>query len=243
MVIVDQRYVNASSVITLYESRAVLIFDLIYNTPHVIHHTHKQMVDVAVEGGGISENVYGSELCWGERLGLATEVGSGVVAVSLSLLDIAACSSIISTHISILIISSTLFKLQKSNALEVGLEWGTNWWKGDSGSDVKDVSSLAGEDVMVRFIPLTPSSSFKQVLSLLIRLSLSLTLQDIHELSGGDSGVFADVLWQDSVQVTANSRRDGVVSSEVCRHTYKFLVVVDYNFSLTHPILTELRVS
>ena len=57
--------------------------------------------------------------------------------------------------------------------------------------------------------------------------------------------MFTDVLWQDSVQVTVNSRRDGMVmvSSEVCRHTYKFLVVVDYNFSLTHPILTELRVS
>ena len=56
--------------------------------------------------------------------------------------------------------------------------------------------------------------------------------------------MFAVVSWQDSVQGLAVSRRDGMVSSEVCcRHTYKFLVVVDYNFFLTHPILTELRVS
>jgi len=73
--------------------------------------------------------------------------------------------------------------------------------------------------------------------------SLSLTLQDIHEVSGGDSSVFAVVSLQDSVQGLAVSRRDEVVSSEVCRHTYKFLVVVDYNFSLTHHTLTELRVS
>ena len=70
-------------------------------------------------------------------------------------MDIAACSFIISTHLLILIKSSTLFKLQKTAANEEG---GTNWWKGDSDSGVQDVSSLAGEDVMVRFIPLTPSS-------------------------------------------------------------------------------------
>lgn len=45
------------------------------------------MVDVAVEGGGISGDAYGVEGRWGEGLGLATEVGSGVIAVSLSLLE------------------------------------------------------------------------------------------------------------------------------------------------------------
>ena len=44
------------------------------------------MVDVADEGGGISGNPYGGEDRWGEGLGLTTEGGSGVVAVSLSLL-------------------------------------------------------------------------------------------------------------------------------------------------------------
>ena len=58
------------------------------------------------------------------------------------------CSPIIPTHISIVITSSTLFKLQKTAAKVKG---GTNWWKGDSGSDVQDVSGLAGcEDVVVR---------------------------------------------------------------------------------------------
>ena len=98
------------------------------------------------------------------------------------------------------------------------------------------------EDVVVRICSFDTLFIFQTSL-ITPHSSLSLTLQDIHELSGRDSGVFADVLWQDSVQVTVNSRRDGMVSSEVCRHTYKFLVVVDYNFSLTHPILTELRVS
>lgn len=37
----------------------------------------------------------------------------------------------------------------------------------------------------------------------------------IHESSGGNIGVYADVLWQDLVQVTAVSRHDEVVSSEV----------------------------
>ena len=55
--------------------------------------------------------------------------------------------------------------------------------------------------------------------------------------------MFAVVSCQASIQGLAVSRRDEVVSSEVCRHTYKFLVVVDYNFSLTHHTLTELRVS
>ena len=56
------------------------------------------MVDIVVEGGGISGGTYGVEGHWGEGLGLANEDGSGVVAVSLFLLD---CSlyTIISTHI------------------------------------------------------------------------------------------------------------------------------------------------
>ena len=47
-------------------------------------------------------------------------------------------------------------------------------------------------------------------------LRLSITLQDdfklIHESSGGNSGVFSGVLWQEGLAV---SRRDEVVSSEV----------------------------
>ena len=63
-----------------------VIFDLIYILFHY-YHTHKQMVDVAVEEGGISEgDAYGGKGHWGEGLGLAKEVGSGGVAVSLSLL-------------------------------------------------------------------------------------------------------------------------------------------------------------
>ena len=42
------------------------------------------MTGVAVEGGGISEDAYGVEGRWGDVLGSATEVGSGVVAVRLS---------------------------------------------------------------------------------------------------------------------------------------------------------------
>ena len=41
------------------------------------------MVDVAVEGGGISGGTNSGEGCWGEGLGLATEDGSGFVDVSL----------------------------------------------------------------------------------------------------------------------------------------------------------------
>jgi len=109
----------------------------------------------------------------------------------------------------------------------VGSEWGTDWWKGDSGSEVKDASVVARrEDVVVRICSFDTLFIFQTSL-ITPHSSLSITLQDIRELSGGDSGVFADVLWQDSVQVTVNSRRDGMVSPEVCRHTYKFLVVVD----------------
>ena len=56
------------------------------------------MVDVAVEGGGISGDANIGEGYWGEGLGLANEDGSGVIAVSLFLLE---CSlyTIISTHI------------------------------------------------------------------------------------------------------------------------------------------------
>jgi len=65
------------------------------------------------------------------------------------------CSPIISTHLLILVKSSTLFKLQKPNTLEVGLVGGNVGWEGDSsGSGVEDVSSLAGrrEDVVVRVV-------------------------------------------------------------------------------------------
>ena len=44
------------------------------------------MVDVAVEGGGINGDTYGVEGRSGDVLEVATEVGSGVVAVSPSLL-------------------------------------------------------------------------------------------------------------------------------------------------------------
>ena len=44
------------------------------------------MAGVAVDGGGISGDAYGGEGHWGEGLELANGVGSGVVAVSLSLL-------------------------------------------------------------------------------------------------------------------------------------------------------------
>ena len=64
----------------------MFIFDLLSNTPIPLR-TLKQMVDVAVEGGGISGDAYGGEGRWGEGLELATENGSEVVAVSLSLLE------------------------------------------------------------------------------------------------------------------------------------------------------------
>jgi len=41
------------------------------------------LVDVADEGGGISGDAYSVEGRWGGWLGLATEVRSGVIAVSL----------------------------------------------------------------------------------------------------------------------------------------------------------------
>ena len=44
------------------------------------------MAGVAVDGGGISGGTNGGERHWGDVLEVATEVGSGVVAVSLSLL-------------------------------------------------------------------------------------------------------------------------------------------------------------
>ena len=68
------------------------------------------MVDVAVEEGCISGGINGGEDRWGEGLGLATEVRSGVIAVSLADWTLF-CSSFISTHIlSILIKIHTLFK-------------------------------------------------------------------------------------------------------------------------------------
>ena len=69
--------------ITLFILRTFfVIFDLISILFHY-YHTHKQMVDVAVEEGGISGGTNGGKGYWGEVLGLAKEVGSGAVAVSL----------------------------------------------------------------------------------------------------------------------------------------------------------------
>ena len=140
MVIVDQRYVNASCVyITLIDKRVVHRLDLLSNPSYSTIHTHLQMVDVAVEGGGISGDPYGGEGHWGEWLGLANEVGSGVVDVSLSLLE--HCLSILhpDSHFNCHHIIYHI-KLQKTYALEVGLE-----------SGVEDVSSLARrEEVVVR---------------------------------------------------------------------------------------------
>ena len=97
----------------------------------------------------------------------------------------------------------------------MGLVGGTKGWKGDSCSDVQDVSSLARrEDVVVRMCSFDTLfiTNFQQVSLQLLRLSV--TLQG--ESSGGHSGVFAVVSWQDLVQGLAVSRRrDGVVSSEV----------------------------
>ena len=88
MIIVDQRYVNASSVhILSYESVVhYLRLQPTLTHPISLYHTHLQMVDVAVEGGGIRGDANGGKGCWGEGLGLAKDVGSGFVAVSLSLL-------------------------------------------------------------------------------------------------------------------------------------------------------------
>ena len=63
-----------------------IIFNIISNTSFPLYHTLKQMAGVAVDGGGISGGTNGGERHWGEGLGLATEDGSGVAAVSLSLL-------------------------------------------------------------------------------------------------------------------------------------------------------------
>jgi len=41
------------------------------------------MVDVAVEGGGISGDANSGEGRWGDVLEVANDVGSGVIAVSL----------------------------------------------------------------------------------------------------------------------------------------------------------------
>lgn len=66
------------------------------------------MVGVAVEEGSVNGDAFGSEGLWGDWLGLAKDVGSGVVAVSLFLsLNIVLlfyhlnshCHSIISTDI------------------------------------------------------------------------------------------------------------------------------------------------
>ena len=126
---------------------------------------------------------------------------------------------IIPTHLLILIISSTLFNLRKTAA---NVQEGTNWWEGDSGSGVQDVSSLAGrEDGVVRVCSFG-TLFITNFYTILITSHSSLshfTLQDIHESSGGDSGVFAVVSWRDSVQGLAVSRRDEMVSSKVCSCT------------------------
>jgi len=55
--------------------------------PFHYYHTRLQMVDVAVEeGGGTRGGTNSGEGRWGDVLEVATEVESGVVAVSLSLL-------------------------------------------------------------------------------------------------------------------------------------------------------------
>lgn len=46
------------------------------------------MVDVAVEGGGISGDANSGEGRWGDVLEVANDVGSGVIAVSLWWVDI-----------------------------------------------------------------------------------------------------------------------------------------------------------
>ena len=46
------------------------------------------MVDVAVEGGGISGDANSGEGRWGDVLEVANDVGSGVIAVSLFLLGL-----------------------------------------------------------------------------------------------------------------------------------------------------------
>ena len=56
------------------------------------------MAGVAAEGGGISGVVYGGEGRWGEGLEVATEVGSGVVAVSHPDWTLSFSSNIMSTH-------------------------------------------------------------------------------------------------------------------------------------------------
>ena len=81
--------------------------DVISNTPHVILPSHKQMVDVAVEGGGISGGTNGGEDRWGEGLGLAQEDGSGVVAVSLSRMFFQLGSHTFNSHQNYLPCSST----------------------------------------------------------------------------------------------------------------------------------------
>jgi len=61
-----------------------IVFNILSNTSYIpLYHTRLQMVDVAVEEGGGTNSGKG---LWGEGLELANVVGSGVVAVSLSLL-------------------------------------------------------------------------------------------------------------------------------------------------------------
>ena len=196
------------------------------------------MAGVAIEGGGISGDAYSGEGHWEDWLGLAKDVGSGVVTVSLSLLW--HCSLLyynFDSHFNCYHIIYQI-QLQKSNALQVGSEWGTKGWEGDSGSGVKDVSVVAGrdEDVVVRdnLWPF-PTNFYTSLIT--TPSSHTLHLQDFHESSGGNSGVFAVVSWQDSVQGLAVSRRDEVVSSEVWTNTW--VLWLHLLLSLIHSILSS----
>ena len=75
-----------------------------------------------------------------------------------------------------------------------------------------------------------------------LRLSYHI-LQDIHELSGGDSSVFAVVSWHDSVQGLAVSRRDEMLSPEVCSYTWVlwFHLLLSLTCPFLHSIIEELR--
>ena len=94
MFIVDQRYVN------LYSSHHSSSSSSISSLKHILfhYHTHLQMVDVAVEGGGIIGDANNGEGCWGEGLEVARVVGSGVVAVSHPDWTLSFSSNIMSTH-------------------------------------------------------------------------------------------------------------------------------------------------
>ena len=80
------------------------------------------MPDVAAEGGGISGDACGGEGHWGEGLELAKEVGSGVVAVSLFLLE--HCLSILSSRLTFQLSSYHLLTLSNYRRL---MPWKWVW--------------------------------------------------------------------------------------------------------------------